>query len=31
MGFKKRSYVKNETGDGKLYYNDVFSNGDNNK
>jgi len=31
MGFKKRSYVKNETVDGILYYNDVFSSGDNNK
>ena len=31
MTLKKRSYVKNETVDGILYYNDVFSNGDNNK
>ena len=31
MGLKKPSYVKNETGDGILYYNDVSSNGDNNK
>ena len=31
MTLKKGSYVKNETVDGILYYNDVFSNGDNNK
>ena len=31
MTLKKRSYVKNETVDGILYYNDVFSSGDNNK